>query len=167
MLCGLQGFAYVEFMETDAVDNAIMLDNTELRGRPIKVRAAAPAVAVAAAASAAVAPAAATVAAAHDQPRLQGCCAYSCRPVGGGGAGTAGRPGVGGAPTTWGLLTGQGSQDSMRFLAKSRAVQASTTFSAHWLALNMISRVIFKNTAAGACCNKCEGRTATASASGL
>lgn len=32
-----KGFAYVEFMETDAVDNAIMLDNTELRGRPIKV----------------------------------------------------------------------------------------------------------------------------------
>jgi hypothetical protein len=28
----------VEFMEADAVDNAIMLDNTELRGRPIKVR---------------------------------------------------------------------------------------------------------------------------------
>jgi polyadenylate-binding protein 2 len=36
--CWLQGFAYVEFMEADAVDNAIMLDNTELRGRPIKVR---------------------------------------------------------------------------------------------------------------------------------
>jgi hypothetical protein len=38
--CGvscMQGFAYVEFMEADAVDNAIMLDNTELRGRPIKV----------------------------------------------------------------------------------------------------------------------------------
>jgi polyadenylate-binding protein 2 len=33
----MQGFAYVEFMEADAVDNAIMLDNTELRGRPIKV----------------------------------------------------------------------------------------------------------------------------------
>jgi hypothetical protein len=33
----LQGYAYVEFMEADAVDNAIMLDNQELRGRPIKV----------------------------------------------------------------------------------------------------------------------------------
>ena len=33
----VQGYAYVEFMEADAVDNAIMLDNQELRGRPIKV----------------------------------------------------------------------------------------------------------------------------------
>jgi hypothetical protein len=34
-----QGFAYIEFLEADAVDNAIMLDNSELRGRQIKVRA--------------------------------------------------------------------------------------------------------------------------------
>jgi hypothetical protein len=34
----LQGFAYIEFLEADAVDNAIMLDNSELRGRQIKVR---------------------------------------------------------------------------------------------------------------------------------
>jgi len=33
----VQGYAYVEFVETDAVDNAIMLDNSELRGRQIKV----------------------------------------------------------------------------------------------------------------------------------
>jgi hypothetical protein len=33
----LQGFAYIEFLEADAVDNAIMLDNSELRGRQIKV----------------------------------------------------------------------------------------------------------------------------------
>ena len=33
-----QGFAYIEFLEADAVDNAIMLDNSELRGRQIKVR---------------------------------------------------------------------------------------------------------------------------------
>lgn len=32
-----KGFAYVEFLEADAVDNAIMLDNSELRGRQIKV----------------------------------------------------------------------------------------------------------------------------------
>jgi polyadenylate-binding protein 2 len=32
-----QGFAYIEFLEADAVDNAIMLDNSELRGRQIKV----------------------------------------------------------------------------------------------------------------------------------
>lgn len=32
-----QGFAYVEFLEVDAVSNAIMLDNTELRGRQLKV----------------------------------------------------------------------------------------------------------------------------------
>jgi hypothetical protein len=38
--CALsQGFAYIEFLEADAVDNAIMLDNSELRGRQIKVRA--------------------------------------------------------------------------------------------------------------------------------
>jgi hypothetical protein len=33
----LQGFAYVEFLEVDAVSNAVLLDNTELRGRQIKV----------------------------------------------------------------------------------------------------------------------------------
>lgn len=33
----MQGFAYIEFLEADAVDNAIMLDNSELRGRQIKV----------------------------------------------------------------------------------------------------------------------------------
>ncbi|KAJ9534579.1 hypothetical protein QJQ45_022068, partial [Haematococcus lacustris] len=32
-----KGFAYVEFLEVDAVGNAILLDNTELRGRNIKV----------------------------------------------------------------------------------------------------------------------------------
>eukprot|EP00882_Tetradesmus_deserticola_P008940 GHRQ01009432.1.p2 GENE.GHRQ01009432.1~~GHRQ01009432.1.p2 ORF type:complete len:166 (+),score=73.08 GHRQ01009432.1:377-874(+) len=32
-----KGFAYIEFLEADAVDNAIMLDNSELRGRQIKV----------------------------------------------------------------------------------------------------------------------------------
>eukprot|EP00775_Hariotina_reticulata_P002697 gene2697-2997_t len=32
-----KGFAYIEFLELDAVDNAIMLDNSELRGRQIKV----------------------------------------------------------------------------------------------------------------------------------
>jgi polyadenylate-binding protein 2 len=35
-LCS-QGFAYLEFLEKDAVDNAILLDNTELRGRQLKV----------------------------------------------------------------------------------------------------------------------------------
>jgi len=34
----MQGFAYVEFLEVDAVSNAVLLDNTELRGRQIKVR---------------------------------------------------------------------------------------------------------------------------------
>jgi polyadenylate-binding protein 2 len=32
-----KGFAYVEFLETAAVDNAILLDGSELRGRGIKV----------------------------------------------------------------------------------------------------------------------------------
>eukprot|EP00199_Chlamydomonas_sp_CCMP681_P005394 CAMPEP_0119109030 /NCGR_PEP_ID=MMETSP1180-20130426/16868_1 /TAXON_ID=3052 ORGANISM="Chlamydomonas cf sp, Strain CCMP681" /NCGR_SAMPLE_ID=MMETSP1180 /ASSEMBLY_ACC=CAM_ASM_000741 /LENGTH=234 /DNA_ID=CAMNT_0007094725 /DNA_START=98 /DNA_END=803 /DNA_ORIENTATION=- len=32
-----KGFAYVEFLEVDAVSNAMLLDNTELRGRNIKV----------------------------------------------------------------------------------------------------------------------------------
>ncbi len=32
-----QGFAYVEFLEVDAVQNAVLLDNSELRGRQIKV----------------------------------------------------------------------------------------------------------------------------------
>eukprot|EP00983_Pelagomonas_calceolata_P007020 228559-Pelagomonas_calceolata.AAC.1 len=33
-----QGFAYVEFLEPEAVNNAMLLDGTELRGRHIKVR---------------------------------------------------------------------------------------------------------------------------------
>lgn len=33
----LQGFAYIEFLETDAVETALLLDNSELRGRNIKV----------------------------------------------------------------------------------------------------------------------------------
>lgn len=37
----VQGFAYVEFVEVDAVSNAMLLDNTALRGREIKVRMAA------------------------------------------------------------------------------------------------------------------------------
>ncbi|KAI8464674.1 MAG: hypothetical protein J3K34DRAFT_111458 [Monoraphidium minutum] len=32
-----KGFAYVEFMETEAVDNALLQDASEIRGRPIKV----------------------------------------------------------------------------------------------------------------------------------
>lgn len=32
-----QGFAYVEFLEVDAVQNAMLLDNSELRARQIKV----------------------------------------------------------------------------------------------------------------------------------
>jgi hypothetical protein len=32
-----QGFAYVEFLEVDAVDNALLLDNSEVHGRHIKV----------------------------------------------------------------------------------------------------------------------------------
>ncbi len=32
-----QGFAYIEFLEADAVANAVMLDGTELRGRSLKV----------------------------------------------------------------------------------------------------------------------------------
>ncbi len=35
--CALQGYAYIEFLEMDAVDNACLLDNSELRGRNIKV----------------------------------------------------------------------------------------------------------------------------------
>ena len=34
-----KGFAYVEFLEPDAVHNAILLDGTEIRGRKIKVSA--------------------------------------------------------------------------------------------------------------------------------
>ena len=34
-----KGFAYVEFLEPDAVSNAILLDGTEIRGRKIKVSA--------------------------------------------------------------------------------------------------------------------------------
>lgn len=34
---GMQGFAYVEFLEADAVTSAALLDGTELRGREIKV----------------------------------------------------------------------------------------------------------------------------------
>ena len=34
-----KGFAYVEFLEPDAVSNAILLDGTEVRGRKIKVSA--------------------------------------------------------------------------------------------------------------------------------
>lgn len=33
----LQGFAYVEFLEVDAVQSAVMLNDSELRGRQIKV----------------------------------------------------------------------------------------------------------------------------------
>ncbi len=33
-----QGFAYIEFLETDAVENALLLDASEIRGRAIKVR---------------------------------------------------------------------------------------------------------------------------------
>lgn len=32
-----KGYAYIEFLETDAVENACLLDNSELRGRHIKV----------------------------------------------------------------------------------------------------------------------------------
>lgn len=32
-----KGYAYIEFLEVDAVQNAVMLDNSELRGRQIKV----------------------------------------------------------------------------------------------------------------------------------
>lgn len=32
-----QGFAYIEFLEADAVENALHLDNSELRGRNLKV----------------------------------------------------------------------------------------------------------------------------------
>eukprot|EP00877_Chromochloris_zofingiensis_P005696 jgi/Chrzof1/15127/Cz09g28060.t1 len=32
-----KGFAYIEFLETDAVETALLLDNSELRGRNIKV----------------------------------------------------------------------------------------------------------------------------------
>lgn len=32
-----KGFAYVEFVETEAVQNALMLNESELHGRPIKV----------------------------------------------------------------------------------------------------------------------------------
>jgi polyadenylate-binding protein 2 len=32
-----KGYAYLEFLEADAVANAVLLDNTELRGRNIKV----------------------------------------------------------------------------------------------------------------------------------
>lgn len=34
-----KGFAYVEFLEPDAVHNAILLDGTEMRGRKLKVSA--------------------------------------------------------------------------------------------------------------------------------
>ncbi len=33
-----QGYAYVEFLEVDAVQNAVLLDNSDLRGRQLKVR---------------------------------------------------------------------------------------------------------------------------------
>lgn len=39
----MQGYAYVEFLEVDAVANAILLDQTELHARLIKVRAPRPA----------------------------------------------------------------------------------------------------------------------------
>lgn len=32
-----QGFAYIEFLEADAVTNAVLLDGSELRGRNLKV----------------------------------------------------------------------------------------------------------------------------------
>jgi polyadenylate-binding protein 2 len=33
----LQGYAYIEFLEADAVANALLLDGSELRGRALKV----------------------------------------------------------------------------------------------------------------------------------
>jgi polyadenylate-binding protein 2 len=32
-----KAFAYIEFLEVDAVNNALLLDNTDLKGRPLKV----------------------------------------------------------------------------------------------------------------------------------
>lgn len=32
-----KAYAYIEFLEVDAVNNAVLLDNTELKGRPLKV----------------------------------------------------------------------------------------------------------------------------------
>lgn len=37
LLCRFQAYAYIEFAEVDAVGNAVLLDGTELRGRPLKV----------------------------------------------------------------------------------------------------------------------------------
>ncbi len=37
VLCIAQGFAYIEFLEADAVTNAVLLDGSELRGRNLKV----------------------------------------------------------------------------------------------------------------------------------
>ncbi len=33
----LQGYAYIEFLEADAVANALLLDSSELHGRQLKV----------------------------------------------------------------------------------------------------------------------------------
>ena len=33
----MQGYAYIEFLEVDAVQNALLLDGSELRGRQLKV----------------------------------------------------------------------------------------------------------------------------------
>ena len=34
----MQGFAYLEFLEVDAVNSALLLDGSELHARQIKVR---------------------------------------------------------------------------------------------------------------------------------
>lgn len=35
---GAQGFAYLEFLEVDAVNSAVLLDGSDLHARQIKVR---------------------------------------------------------------------------------------------------------------------------------
>ncbi len=37
VLLSVQGYAYIEFLEADAVANALLLDGSELRGRALKV----------------------------------------------------------------------------------------------------------------------------------
>ena len=37
ILRAVQGYAYIEFLEADAVANALLLDGSELRGRALKV----------------------------------------------------------------------------------------------------------------------------------
>ena len=36
-MAAVQGYAYIEFLEVDAVQNALLLDGSELRGRQLKV----------------------------------------------------------------------------------------------------------------------------------